>query len=489
MRTRREFLEVALGAGAGGVLLRGGPTADLTWLSLQEAGAMVHRRAVSPVELTQGCLARIERLNPVLNAFITVTSDQALQQARDAEAEIRKGKWRGPLHGVPIELKDLFDTAGVRTTAASGVFKDRVPSEDAEVVRRLRAAGAVLLGKLNMHEFAYGATSVASYFGPVHNPWKLDVIAGGSSGGSAAAVAAGLCYGALGTDTGGSIRLPAAYCGIVGLKPTYGRVSTRGVIPLAWSLDHVGPMCRSVADCALLLQAIAGYDPHDSNSVDAPVLDYAQGVRARVAALRLGIPRKLFFEQLDPEIEKAVNQAIEVLRKLTANVHDVQLPALEPQPLVDAEAYAYHAEYLAKMPEIYQRETRERLERGAKVTAQAYIQGRRDLDRLRREVRGVFADVDFLVTPTTPVLPATIAESVPPPTEPGSRSLLLGRNTRLFNAYGLPAISVPCGFSKVGLPIGLQITGPYLGEPIVLALAHAYEQATGWHTRRPSEAS
>jgi aspartyl-tRNA(Asn)/glutamyl-tRNA(Gln) amidotransferase subunit A len=234
---------------------------------------MVHRRAVSPVELTQACLARIERLNPVLNAFITVTADQAFQQARDAEAEIRKGKWRGPLHGVPIALKDLFDTAGVRTTAASGVFKDRVPSEDAESVRRLRAAGAVLLGKLNMHEFAYRPTSAATYFGPVHNPWNLDMIAGGSSGGSAAAVAAGLCYGALGTDTGGSIRLPAAFCGIAGLKPTYGRVSTGGVIPLAWSLDHVGPMCRSVADCALLLQPIVGYDPLDSNSVDAPVPD------------------------------------------------------------------------------------------------------------------------------------------------------------------------------------------------------------------------
>jgi aspartyl-tRNA(Asn)/glutamyl-tRNA(Gln) amidotransferase subunit A len=446
---------------------------------------MVHRKAVSPVELVQACLARIERLNPVLNAFITVTSEQALQQARDADAEIRKGKWRGPLHGVPIALKDLFDTAGVRTTAASRVFENRVPSEDAEVVRRLRGAGAVLLGKLNMHEFAYGVTSVATYFGPVHNPWKLDMIAGGSSGGSAAAVAAGLCYGALGSDTGGSIRLPAAYCGIAGLKPTYGRVSTRGVIPLAWSLDHIGPMCRSVADCALLLRPIAGYDPKDSNSVDAPVPDYAQALRSGVSTLRLGIPRKPFFEQLDSEIEAAVNQAIEVLSKLTASVHDVQLPAFEPGPLVDAEAYAYHAAYLAKTPELYQRETRERLETGAKVTTQAYIQGRRNLDRLRREVRGVFADVDVLVTPTTSVPPATIAESVPPPTEPGSRSLLLGRNTRPFNTYGLPTISVPCGFSKMGLPIGLQISGPHLGEAVMLAVAHAYEQATEWHRRRP----
>src|SRR5579864_8012930 len=317
MRTRRELLKTAAGCAAASVALKG-KSADVTGLSLQEAAALVRRKAVSPVELTQACLARIERLNPALNAFITVTAEQALRDAHDAEAEIQKGKWRGPLHGVPIALKDLFDTAGVRTTAGSGVFKDRVPQQDAEVVRRLRAAGAVLLGKLNMHEFAYGGTSVPSYFGPVHNPWNLDRIAGGSSGGSAAAVAAGLCYGALGSDTGGSVRQPAAYCGIAGLKPTYGRVSTRGVIPLSWSLDHVGPMCRTVGDVALLLQGIAGYDPEDSNSVDAPVPDYAQALRAKISALRLGVPRRVFFEQIDPEIAAAVNQAIEALdRKST----------------------------------------------------------------------------------------------------------------------------------------------------------------------------
>jgi aspartyl-tRNA(Asn)/glutamyl-tRNA(Gln) amidotransferase subunit A len=484
---RRDFIQTSAAVLVGfceARLLRADD--DVALLTLAAASDRVRKRSISPVELTTACLKRIERLNSRLNAYITVTGNQALQQAREAEAEIRKGHWRGPLHGVPIALKDLFDTAGVRTTAASGVFKDRVPSEDAEVVRRLRAAGAVLLGKLNMHEFAYGATSVATYFGPVHNPWKLDMIAGGSSGGSAAAVAAGLCYGALGSDTGGSIRLPAAYCGIAGLKPTYGRVSTRGVIPLSWSLDHVGPMCRSVADCALLLRPIAGYDPQDSNSVNAPVPDYAQALRSRVSTLRLGIPRKLFFEQLDPEIEAAVNQAIEVMRKLTASVQDVELPAFEPQTVIDAEAYAYHAGFLTRTPELYQRETRERLENGAKVTAQAYIQGRRDLDRLRREIPGMFSTVDVLVTPTTPVPPLTLAESVPVPTEPGSRSRLLGRNTRPFDAYGLPTISVPCGFTRSGLPIGLQISGPNFGEPVVFALAHAYEQATEWHRRSPA---
>jgi aspartyl-tRNA(Asn)/glutamyl-tRNA(Gln) amidotransferase subunit A len=343
----------------------------------------------------------------------------------------------------------------------------------------------VLLGKLNMHEFAYGGTSVATYFGPVHNPWKTDRIAGGSSGGSAAAVAAGLCYGALGSDTGGSIRQPAAYCGIAGLKPTYGRVSTRGVIPLAWSLDHVGPMCRTVGDAALLLQAIAGYDPKDTNSVDAPVPDYSQAFRLKVATLRLGIPRAVFYEQLDPEIEAAVNKAIEVLRKLTASVRDVQLPAYQTLPIVGAEAYTYHAPYFTKTPELYQPETRQRLEGAQKVTAEAYVQGRRELDRLRRAVQEVFAGVDLLVTPTTPIPPAAIAESETSDTPPPGGVQLSLRNTQPFDIYGLPAISVPGGFTSSGLPIGLQISGPHFGEQTVLALAQAYERATEWSTRRP----
>jgi len=485
--TRRQLLRTAGGCAAASVVLKG-KSGEVTQLNLKDASGLVRRKAVSPVELTQACLARIERLNPALNAFITVTADQALREAHDAEAEIQKGKWRGPLHGIPIALKDLFDTAGVRTTAGSGVFKDRIPQNDAEVVRRLRGAGAVLLGKLNMHEFAYGATSVPSYFGAVHNPWKLDRIAGGSSGGSAAAVATGLCFGALGSDTGGSIRQPSAYCGIAGLKPTYGRVSTRGVIPLSWSLDHVGPMGRTVGDAALLLEAIAGYDPQETTSVDAPVPDYAQALRAKISALRLGVPQKMFFEQIEPEIAMAVNQAIEVLRKLTAGVRDVELPPYRTLPVVAAEAYAYHAAYVTKTPELYQPSVRERVESGKNITAEAYIEGRRELDRLRRVVREVFTGVDLLITPTTPVSPATIAESanveVPPP---GGVGLSL-RNTQPFDIFGLPAISVPCGFTSSGLPIGLQITGPHWGEPTVLALAHAYEQTTEWHMRRPASA-
>jgi aspartyl-tRNA(Asn)/glutamyl-tRNA(Gln) amidotransferase subunit A len=298
---------------------------ELTRLTLVEAMAMLRRRAVSPVELTQAFIARIERLNPALNAFITVTEEQALRQAREAEAQIQRGQWRGPLHGVPLALKDLIDTAGIRTTAASAVFKDRIPAEDAEVVRRLKAAGAVLLGKLNMHECAYGGTSVPSYYGAVHNPWNLVRIAGGSSGGSAAAVAAGLCIGALGSDTAASVRHPAAYCGVVGLKPTYGRVSTRGVMPLSWSLDHIGPLCRSATDAALLLEAIAGFDPLEPSSIDRPTERYANTVHDRSASLRIGLVRRPYFDHLDPEIEAAVNAAIEELARITAGVREVAL--------------------------------------------------------------------------------------------------------------------------------------------------------------------
>src|SRR6202045_4857132 len=326
----------------------GGQKEHLTRLTIREVADLVRKKKVSPMELTTACLARIDRFNPLLNAFITITAESALEQAREAEAEVKQGKWRGPLHGVPIALKDLFDTAGVRTTGASGVFKDRIPTEDAEVARRLKAAGAVLLGKTNMQEFAFGGTSIVSYFGAVPNPWDLSHIAGGSSGGSAAALAAELCYGALGSDTAGSVRLPAAHCGIVGLKPTYGLVSARGVIPLSWSLDHVGPMARTVADTALLLQVIAGYDPQEITSEEMKVPDYAQALRANVSSMRIGMPREFFFADLDPDIEVAMKDAVSVLEKLTAGVPEVALPASTMETLRDvvraAEAFAYHRE-------------------------------------------------------------------------------------------------------------------------------------------------
>ncbi len=492
--TRRTFLSTALASAAGSLALPS-PTAalqrlgsDLTSVSIRDAAEQLRRRRVSPVELTKACLARIDRLNPVLNAFITVTADSALAQAREAESQLQRGQWRGPLHGIPVALKDLFDTAGVRTTAASGVYKDRIPSEDADVVRRLRAAGAVLLGKTNMHEFAYGGTSAVTYFGAVHNPWEIGHIAGGSSGGSGAAVAAGLCYGALGSDTAASIRQPAAFCGIVGLKPTYGLVSTRGVIPLSWTFDHVGPMTRTVADAAIMLQAIAGYDPGDAASREMRIPDYTETLRTRVSSMRIGVAREFFFAGLDPEIEAAVNEALRVLQKLTAGLQNVTFPASTQEQLRAAvraaEAYTYHAEYVEKTPELYQPETLMRLRTGADIKTTAYIQGRRDVDLTRRTGDKVFQTVDAIVTPTTPVMPPVLSDV----TSSISASLALNnptiRNTSPFNVYGWPTISIPCGFSRSGLPIGLQISGPTGEDAVVLRLAHAYEQATNWHTRQ-----
>jgi len=437
----------------------------------------VRNKKVSPVELTHECLSRIERLNPKLNAFITVTADSALAEARHAEAEIQHDGWRGPLHGIPIALKDLVDTAGVRTTAASGVFTDRVPIEDAEIVRRLKAAGAVFLGKLNLHEFAYGGSSAISYFGPVHNPWNLDYSPGGSSGGSAAAVAAQLCYGAIGSDTGGSIRQPAGYCGIVGLKPTYGRVSTCGVIPLAWSLDHLGPITRTAMDAALMLQVIAGYDTQDTASVDVPVPNYVATIAAATSSLRLGIPRAYFYEALHPEIQVAMEAAT------NGSYSSVMDPYVA---ILRAEAYAYHKDYVSKSPELYQAQTLKRIRAGADVTTSAYIQSRRQLEQVRRSVARAFETVDLLITPTACVPSFAIANLLADSNTLREKELLTLRNTRPFNMLGLPTVSVPCGFTRADLPIGMQITGPPGGEATVLRLAYAYEQASEWRKRKPN---
>ncbi len=457
--------------------------------TILELGQLLRQRSVSPVDLTRDCLARIEKLNPALNAFITVTADRALAQAHMAEAEIQRGQWRGPLHGIPLALKDLIDTAGLRTTAASALFKDRIPGEDAEVVRRLKQAGAVLLGKQNLHEFAYGGSSVVGCFGEVHNPWSPEHIAGGSSGGSAAAVAAGLCYGAVGTDTAGSIREPAAFCGVAGLKPTYGRVSSRGVIPLACSLDHVGPIARTVADAAVLLQAIAGYDPQDATSANVPVDDYLANLGAEPSHLRVGVPRSFFFDDLDPEIASAVSEAISVLSTMIAEVREIELTVSTDRRLQNAESYAYHAENVLRSPELYQPETLRRILSAANIKPEEVEHLRRELDEARRSIRAIFTDLDVIVTPTTPILPPTIRELKENPEILRPREILMLRNTRPVNVWGLPVISVPCGFSRAGLPIGLQIIGPHWREATVLRLAHAYEQATGWHKRRPPVAS
>ena len=426
--------------------------------TIAETSDLLRRKEISPVELTRSCLSRIEELNPTLNAFITIMQESALAEARAAEKEIYAGNWRGPLHGIPIGLKDLFDTAGVKTTCGSALFVDRVPAEDAEVVRRLKDAGAILIGKQNMQEFAWGGTSASSYFGPVRNPWDPERIAGGSSGGSAVAVATGMCFGALGTDTGGSVRQPAAFCGIVGLKPTYGLVSTEGVFPLSISLDHVGPLCRTVTDTALMLQVIADYDNSSYPNMKTKP--------------RLGIVRRPFFDDLDPEIENAMNEALKMLGELSSEVREVELPST-PNAVQAPEVYAVHAKHFAETPERYGRWMRERLQQATAIDDATYLEARKELDRLRRSAGEVFAKVDFLITPTTPVPPITIAEALNMSPSPAGERWLW--NTRPFNAFGWPAISLPCGFTRAGLPIGLQIAGPNFSEANLLSFAYAFE--------------
>jgi aspartyl-tRNA(Asn)/glutamyl-tRNA(Gln) amidotransferase subunit A len=453
--------------------------------TIQQLSRQLRDRSFSPVDLTRDCLTRIETLNPKLNAFITILADNALADARQAEQEIQHGHYRGPLHGIPMGLKDIIDTAGTRTSAASAVFKDRIPAENAEVVRRLRAAGAIIIGKQNLHEFAYGGSSMISFFGEVHNPWDISRITGGSSGGSAASVAAGLGFAAIGTDTAGSIRLPAAYCGVVGLKPTYGRVSARGVIPLSWSLDHVGPIANSVYDAATILQVLAGYDADDPASIDTPVPDFTAALDQLPPKLRIGVPRAFFFDDLHPEVAAATEKAIQFFRDLHAEIHEMKLDVSTDRTLSSAESYAYHEPFVANSPDLYQPATLARIKSGASTSAAAALRARRELEAARHSIRKVFDVVDILLTPTVPIPPPAIADLKAHPENLRPVELLMLRNTRPFNVWGIPTISIPCGFTSDNLPVGLQLAAPHWREDLVLHAAHAYEQATDWHTRTP----
>jgi aspartyl-tRNA(Asn)/glutamyl-tRNA(Gln) amidotransferase subunit A len=453
-----------------------------------ELGRKIRDRDISPVELTHHCLVLIEKLNPALNAYITVTAESALARARLAEREIFRGTYLGPLHGIPLGLKDIIDTAGVRTTAGSGLYKDHVPTEDAEAARRLRCGGAIILGKQNLHEFAYGGSGMISFFGEVHNPWDKSRIAGGSSGGSAASVAAALGFAAVGTDTAGSIRLPAAYCGVVGLKPTYGRVGARGVIPLSPSLDHVGPIANSVYDAALMLQVLSGQGAADPCS-DRPSASLVAAFDRLPQNLRIGVPRKFFFDDLHPEIASAVEKAIEVFRKLHAEIREVELDVSTDRTLSSAEAYAFHKAFVDNSSELYQPATLARIQGGASISADEVLRARGDLEASREAIKAIFDEVDVLLTPTVPIPPPTIADLRAHPEELRPKELLMLRNTRPFNVWGIPAISVPCGFTKDGLPIGLQLAAAPWREGLLFQAAQEYEQITDWHTKMPSLAN
>jgi aspartyl-tRNA(Asn)/glutamyl-tRNA(Gln) amidotransferase subunit A len=455
---------------------------ELSYLTIAEAGAAYRRREVSPVDLTRALLERIEQLNPTLDAFVTVTADRALAEARAAEGRLLRGEDAGPLLGIPIGHKDIIATAGVRTTAGSALLTDWTPDRDATVVTRLREAGTVTLGKLTTHEFALGMQRPGEHLPPARNPWDTERIPSGSSSGSGAALAAGLCLGATGSDTGGSIRGPAALCGITGLKPTYGRVSRAGVVTLAWSLDHIGPMARSAHDCALLLQAMAGHDAADPASAAAPVDAYTARIDDGVRGLRIGVPRRYFFEELQPDAERAVEEAIETFRALGADVRDVDIPSVEASavnPLIMfVEAFAYHQDDLRRRPDRFGTGAGNLIMAGGLFTGGEYVQAQRLRRRVRDEVIALFGDVDLLITPVTDGPAPTFEESYAAPRRGRSR-------TALFNLTGCPALVQPCGFTKSGLPIGMQIGGAPFAEALALRAAHAYQQATDWHRRRP----
>ena len=462
---------------------------DWTLASLADA---IRTRRVSPVEVTRACLERIERLDPRLRAFITVDQAGALQQAAVLEAELTRGRLRGPLHGVPLAYKDLCFIRGLPTSCGTRTPEYFVDRDDATAVARLAAAGAITIGKLNMTELALGPFGENQHHGDVDNPWRAGHVAGGSSSGSAAAVAAGLVAGALGTDTGGSIRLPAACCGIVGLKPTYGRVSRAGVMPLSWSLDHVGPMTRTVRDAAMLLAVVAGYDPRDATTSRRAVPDYTAALDRRPGVVAVGVAENFYFDRLDPEVASAVDVAVRVLQTVGAKIETVRVP--DPavmvgvsNVLVRCESATIHARLIRERPDELQPQVRERLEPGFQVTAHDYLQAQRLRGRLARAfVSEVFDVVDVLIVPVIPEPAPTLAEAkAGTATERVARMGKFSRLTRPMNGLGLPALSVPCGFSRDGRPIAFQLVGRPFAEATLLRLGHSYEEAAGWHTRRP----
>lgn len=485
-------------AGAKGVIGLQSRASDVSRLTLAAASKAIRSGEISCVDLTRACLGRIDAGNKRLNAIITTMRESALAQAAALDVEARAGKFRSALHGIPIALKDNIDTAGTRTTNASALHKDRIPTADARVVQKLKQAGAVIIAKTNLSEFALAsATSASSHFGPVRNPWSLDHVSGGSSGGSASAVASGMCLGALGTDSGGSVRIPSSWCGLTGLKPTLGLVSFTGVGPTLPLLDTIGPMARTVEDVALLFNQMTGYDPIYLMSPDRPREDYAASLDRSVADLRVGVPRRPFFEGLDDQVAKAVDAALAVIAGLTAGIKDVVLKTGEMPDISAAmgDIQAYHGELIAKQADAYQPAIRKALQDIAKEANDGgsasdkvaqYIRSQTAMLRRQRTIDEAFDGFDVIVMPTLKLLPPTIKEALN--SEYGNGPPMHGAivaNTMIFNILGLPALSIPCGFSREGLPIGLEICGPRFSEATLLALGAAYQRSTQWHERRP----
>lgn len=466
---------------------------ELLNLSLADAASKVRTREVSPVDLVQAALARIRATDDILRSYITVFEEQALQVAKAAEIMAAAGHNLGPLHGIPIALKDNIALRGTRTTAGSKVLGDWVPDADATIVTRLRRAGAIFIGKTNMHEFAWGGTSANPHYGAVRNPWNTERFPAGSSGGSGVAVAARSCFGAVGTDTGGSIRLPSAINGVAGIRPTYGRVSNHGIIPLAWSMDTAGPMTRTVEDCALMFGAMAGYDPEDPTTADRPCADYSAGLRDGVRGLRIGVVPGYFFHHLQPPVHDAVQAALAAFEQLGAQIVEVEIDNIHGNisaqlTIESAEPSTYHQRWLRERPQDYGDDVRALLEVGELLLATHYLQAQRYRTLLRNEFINAFRKVDVFVCPTLPFT-ATKLGATTVVIENGVEEDMLSaimQFTGVASLTGLPALNVPCGFDADGMPIGMQLIGRPFDEATLFRMGHAFQMATEFHLRAPS---
>ncbi|MEY9866818.1 aspartyl-tRNA(Asn)/glutamyl-tRNA(Gln) amidotransferase subunit A [Peribacillus sp. B2I2] len=442
----------------------------------------IYNKQISPVEVTGHIIERISQVNPKINAYITVLEDQAIKDAKQAEKEITMGNWRGPLHGIPIGVKDMIYTKNIKTTMGSELFKNFLPDYNATVVEKLKRAGAIIIGKQNTHEFAYGPTGDRSYFGPVRNPYDLSKMTGGSSSGSAAAVASALCYGALGTDTGGSVRIPSSICGIVGMKPTFGRVSKYGLYPTSWTLDHIGPMTRCVKDNAILLNVLSEYDSQDYYSIKTTKEDFTRLLNKGIKGSVIGIPSSFFFERVESEVKNQVFQAIEVFKSLGAEVRPVNIPQIQKislahQMIVKCEAYTIHESPLDNSPELYDTEVKERLLSGSIPKALEYVKALQMKQVAIHEFNQVLEKVDVILFPTVSVLPPDIEQrEVTIDGHPEHVRSAINRLNGPTNLNGFPSLQIPCGFSSSGIPIGLQLIGKQLDEANLYRFAHSFEQ-------------
>ncbi|SEC16184.1 amidase [Paenibacillus sp. GP183] len=469
--------------GEGEVVLT--PEGDILNWSLSTLSNAIRKKMISPVEVTNRLLKRIEAINPIINCYVTVLVEEAKELALEAEKEIAAGSWKGPLHGVPIGIKDLIYTKDIKTTMGSAIFKDFVPDHDASVVERLKQAGAIIIGKQNTHQFAYGPTGDRSFFGPVRNPHNTSKMTGGSSSGSAAAVASALCYGAIGSDTGGSIRIPSAACGVVGMKPTFGRVSKFGVYPLSQTLDHIGPITRTVQDNAILLNLLSGYDSRDPYSVKSDAEDFTKLLEHGIKGSVIGVPKSFYFEKLETEIEAQIHQALEIFKSLGAEIRPIDIPGLDEismahQTIIRSETYALHENMLRDCPEQYEEEVRERLLLGLEPKAYEYVKALQIREIAKHVFHKALTEVEVILTPTIAILPPDLQQREI--NINGQREQVrsaLTRFTGLTNLNGFPSISIPCGLSASSLPIGFQLIGKPFDEANVYRFANAYEQESG----------